>query len=248
MTIRSKLQLGRTLAGTFVKTPSAEVIEIMALANIDFVCLDTEHSAISRREMDWCLALCRSLGLASFVRLTHASPETVLQALDSGADGIVVPHVTSLLKAIEVARWARFGPEGRGYAGSTRAGGFTSKSMAETLAGGEDCFVMAQIEDPSALQDVEAIAGLVGIDGLFFGAADMAVGLGLRSASDPFVDQAFNRVAEAAKMAGKPLAAYCSSPGGVSDLARRGVHVAFVGSDQGMVLSGARAIASVAQV
>ena len=244
MTFRSKLQSGRILAGTFIKTPSAEVIEIMALAGLNFICFDTEHSSITRRELDWCLALSRAVHLPSLVRLTHASAESVLQALDSGATGVVVPHVGSLHKAEEVARWARFGRGGRGYAGSTRAGAFTAQTMDETLAGGKEPMVIAQIEDPSALDEVEAIAALDGIDALFFGAADMAVGLGLQSSSGEVVEQAFERVAKAAKAAGKPLAAYCATPAAMFDVARRGVTMAFVGSDQGMVLAGAKAIAA----
>ncbi len=249
MTFIDKLDFGRTLAGTFVKTPSSDIIEILALSGLDFICLDAEHSAIGRREMDWCLALARALELPTFVRLSHASADAVLQALDGGATGVVVPHVDCLETAKEVARRSRFGAGGRGYAGTTRYGGFATRGMAQILAEEKNnVFVIAQIEDPSALDEIEAIAAVDGIDALFFGAADMAVGLGLGNPGAPEVEAAFTRVAQAATAAGKPLAAHCGVASGIGDLTKRGVSLVFVGSDQGMVLSGAQAIATAVRV
>ncbi|NRP72145.1 2-keto-3-deoxy-L-rhamnonate aldolase [Ensifer psoraleae] len=247
MNFREKLSTGRILAGTFVKTSSADIIEILALSGLDFICLDAEHSAFSRRELDWSLALARALGLSAFVRLSHGSADTILQALDGGAAGIVVPHVDSLATARQVARRSRFGPGGRGYSGTTRYGGFSTRGMAEILREEEkNIFVIAQIEDPSALDNIEEIAATPGIDALFYGAADMAVGLGLDIAGTPEVEAAFSRVAAAAHAAGKPLAAHCGAPVGLAGLKEKGVSLAFVGSDQGLVLTGARAIAAAA--
>jgi 2-keto-3-deoxy-L-rhamnonate aldolase RhmA len=248
LTFIDKLGSGRTLAGTFVKTPSSDIIEILALSGLDFICLDAEHSAIGRREMDWCLALARALELPAFVRLSHASADAILQALDGGATGIVVPHVDCLQTAKEVARRSRFGAGGRGYAGTTRYGNFATRGMAQILAEEKNnVFVIAQIEDPSALDEIERIAAVDGIDALFFGAADMAVGLGLSDPGSPEVASAFTRVAKAAAVVGKPLAAHCSVADGIGELAQKGVSLAFVGSDQGLILSGARAIAAVAR-
>jgi len=246
--LTESLVAGRALAGTFVKTPSADIVEILALAGLDFICLDSEHSAFGRRELDWSLALARALGLPALVRLSHAGSDTILQALDGGAAGIVVPHVDSLATAREIARRSRFGPGGRGYAGTTRYGGFATRGMAEILGEeGQNAFVIAQIEDPSALREIDAIAAVEGIDALFFGAADMAVGMGLGNSATPEIEQAFQLVAAAAKAAGKPLAAHCGTASGIAGLTQKGVALAFVGSDQGLVLNGARAIAAAAR-
>jgi len=244
---RARLRAGVPQAGTFVKTPSSEIIEIMALAGVDFICLDAEHSAFGRRELDWCLALARALDLPTLVRIAHASPETILQALDGGASGLIVPHVRSAAEAADVARWARFGGGGRGYAGSTRQGGFTARPMAELLAAsGDEVSVIAQIEDPEALDMVEAIAATPGIDGVFFGAADLGVGLGLGKSTGPEIDVAFARVAAAAASAGRAFGAYGASPAALGGLQARGVTLSIIGSDQGMVLGGARALAAAA--
>lgn len=244
---RARLIAGEPMAGTFVKTPSSEILEIMAAAGVDFICLDAEHSALGRRELDWCLALARALDLPTLVRLAHASPETALQALDGGASGLLVPHVRSPVLADDVARWARFGAGGRGYAGSTRQGAFTARPMAELLAAaGDEVSVIAQIEDPEALDQVDAIAATPGIDGVFFGAADLGVGLGLGRSTGAEIDLAFSRVAAAAQAAGCAFGAYGASPAALAGLRARGVTLALIGSDQGMVLAGARALAEAA--
>ncbi|MFT4150385.1 MAG: aldolase/citrate lyase family protein [Paracoccaceae bacterium] len=242
---RSRLTAGEALAGTFVKTPSSEVIEIMALAGVDFICLDAEHSAFGRRELDWCLALARALHLPAIVRVAHTAPETLLQALDCGAAGVLVPHVRSAAQADGVARLARFGAGGRGYAGSTRQGGFTARPMADLLREAPDeVVIIAQIEDPEALDEVATIAATPGIDGVFFGAADLGVGLGLGRSTGPELDRAFAATAAAAAAAGVALGAYGARPEALAGLREKGVRIALIGSDQGMVLAGARALAT----
>lgn len=240
---RSRIKAGDALTGTFVKTPSSEIIEILALAGLDFICLDSEHAAFDRRELDWCLALARALHLPTLVRVSHAASETLLQALDSGAAGVLVPHVRNAAIAAEVARSARFGASGRGYAGSTRQGGFTARNMPVFLdESASEVVVIAQIEDPEALEQVDAITATEGIDGVFFGAADLGVGLGLGASSGPRIDLAFAATAAAAKAAGIALGAYGAQPSTLAGLREKGVQIALIGSDQGMVLGGARAL------
>lgn len=234
---------GAFRAGCFVKTPAVEVIELMRLAGLDCVCLDGEHAPFGRRELDLSLAFARAVGLPAMVRVPVAAPEALLQVLDSGAMGVLVPHIASAAIARDVARWSRFGEGGRGYAGSTRAAGFASKPMASVLGAPEARpVVFAQIEDPAALGEVDAILAVDGIDGAFFGAADMAVGMGLSATSDPKVTAAFERVAGACKDAGKPLAAFAGSPGEAERLRDAGVALALLGSDQSFMLAGARAV------
>lgn len=230
------------LAGVFVKTPSLPVIEILALAGLDFICFDAEHAGFGRRDLDDGLGMARALGLPALVRVMEAGAAPILQALDGGADGVVVPHVDSAALATRIAAWSRFGPGGRGYAGSTRSAGFGTRPMTQVRA--DDPLVIAQIEDPPALMEIDAIAATPGIDALFFGAADLAVGLGAPDQAAPAVRAAFDQVAAAARRAGKPLAGFAAAPEGLEALAARGVRLAFAGSDQGLLLAGARRLAA----
>ena len=117
---RARMLGGEYLAGTFVKTPAVEMVEVLAKSGLDFICLDAEHSPFDRARLDTCLAVARALDFPTLVRVGSNTAENILQALDSGAVGVVVPHVYSVEKAQEAARWGRFGHHGRGYAGSSR--------------------------------------------------------------------------------------------------------------------------------
>ncbi len=236
------------LTGVFVKTPAPPMIELLALAGIDFVCLDAEHAAFGRRELDECLAVARALGLPALVRVAEAGAAPILQALDGGAEGVVVPHLDGAEAAARVAAWSRFGLGGRGYAGSTRAAGYGTLPMRQVLATSrEETLVVVQIEDPAGLAAAEAIAATPGVDALFFGAADLAVGMGFEDSAAPEIRAAFDRVAASARAGGKPLAAFTAAADGLGELVARGVRLAFVGSDQSLLLAGARRLAAAAQ-
>jgi 2-keto-3-deoxy-L-rhamnonate aldolase RhmA len=235
----------RLQSGVFVKTPAIEVVELLALAGVDFICLDAEHAPLDRLALDRMIAMARAMALPCLVRIATARPEAIMQAFDMGAGGVVVPHVASVEMAQEIARWARFGHGGRGYAGSTRAAAYTTQGMAATLAEARDgrC-VIAQIEEPEGVAAAEAIAALDGIDALFFGAADLAVARGLTRTDDPALVEALATVARAAAAAGKPLAGYVASADKLAEARAKGISMAFVGSEQSFILAGARELKS----
>ncbi|MEO1331849.1 MAG: aldolase, partial [Pseudomonadota bacterium] len=83
--LRARILAREALCGTFVKTPSHEVMELLAMSGLDFVVLDAEHAPFDRLRMDQCLAMGRALGLPTLVRVPEGTPARVLMALDSGA-------------------------------------------------------------------------------------------------------------------------------------------------------------------
>ncbi|MEM6306508.1 MAG: aldolase/citrate lyase family protein, partial [Pseudomonadota bacterium] len=92
---KSRMARRDLMAGTFMKTPAYELIEVLANSDLDFICIDMEHSPFDRARADMCLAMARALDFPALVRVTHFSPETVLQVLDMGAVGVVAPHITT---------------------------------------------------------------------------------------------------------------------------------------------------------
>lgn len=237
---RDRVASGDLLAGTFVKTPAFEVIEVLALSGLDFVILDAEHAPFDRARLDACLAIARALGLPALVRVPDAAPATLLQALDAGAAGVVVPHVTSGAAAADLARACRFGPGGRGFAGSTRAAGYGSRTMAEVLSHGGDPIVIAQIEDPEGVENCEAIAGTAGIDGVFLGPADLSVGYGKTDQTSDVLMAAITRVGKAAAAAGKAYWTFTPNAAKAADWARFGFTGFLLASEHAWMLQGAR--------
>lgn len=239
---RAAMASGAPLAGTFLKTPSPIVIEVLAQSRLDFICLDAEHAPFGRAELDACIGMARALDLPALVRVEEASPKAILQALDYGAAGVVVPHVTSAEGAAAAVKAARFGPGGRGFAGSTRWAGYATRPMADVLSRAKEPIVIAQIEDPEAVPNAAAIAATDGIDGLFLGPADMTVGYGKSTQDAPELAAALRSVGEAARGAGKAYMSWVGNAAAARDWADRyGVTMFFIGSEHAWIRNGANA-------
>jgi len=242
--LRARILRRERLSGTFVKTPAYEIVEVLAQSGMDFLCLDAEHAPMDRRGMDGCLALGRALGVPMLVRVPEFTPGNVLMALDSGATGVVVPHVDSAAKAAAVAKAAHFGHGGRGFAGSTRWAGQGAKTMTEVLAMDGETVVLAQIEEPEGVADLDAIAATDGIDGLFVGPADMGVALGVNDAAHPDVRAVMGQVGDAAAKHGKAGVTFVPSTATVPEIAALGISMFFVGSEHSIMLSAAKQVAA----
>ncbi|MCP3971093.1 MAG: aldolase [Rhodobacteraceae bacterium] len=242
---RRRMLAGELLAGTFLKTPSYEMVEVLEMSGLDFVCLDGEHAPFDRGRMDVCLAMARALDFPALVRVGSGTDDNILQALDSGATGIVVPHVDSVKKAQEVARWARFGHRGRGYAGSTRWAGYGTQTMPDLLAKSKaQTVVIVQIEEPEGVDAAAEIAAIGGVDGLFVGPADLTVAYGADAGAAKKLEAALAAVGQACKAAGKTYMSFIPDAAKAADWAAHGMTMFFIASEQGWVLKGAGAQAA----
>lgn len=242
--LRARILKREMLCGTFVKTPAIEIIEVLALSGLDFICLDAEHSGFDRARMDACLAIAKALNFPALVRVPDAAPSQILMALDAGATGIVVPHVFSAEKAAAVARAARYGHGGRGYAGSTRSAGYATRAMPDVLAMTEDTVVLTQIEEPEGVEAIDAIAATPGIDGLFVGPADLAVCYGETSITAPVVVDALRKTGAATKAQSKSAVTFTPDMSNFDMLREAGMNMLLFASEHAWMLNGARALVS----
>jgi 2-keto-3-deoxy-L-rhamnonate aldolase RhmA len=237
---KSRMANRDMMAGTFLKTPAYELVEVLATSELDFICIDMEHSPFDRARTDACLAVARALDFPVLVRVTHFAPQTVLQVLDMGAVGVVAPHIITAEQAKDLVRAAHFGPGGRGFAGATRWAGYGSQNMAEVLAqSARQTVVIAQIEEPEALENVEQIAATPGVDGLFLGPSDMSVSMGYSDTNSEELRAALARCGAAAEVSGKAYMTFVPNAAKAADWAQFGAHMFFIGSEQGWMKSGA---------
>lgn len=239
-TLKARIAAGELLVGSFVKTPSPIVVEVLALTGLACLCLDAEHAPFDRAAIDGCVMAARAGGKDVLVRLPATAPEHVLNALDCGATGIVAPHIRSAGEARALVATCRYGAGGRGYAGSSRAAGYTTRTMAQNLAAAaERVVVIAQVEDPEAIEDIDAIAQVDGIDALFVGRADLTVAYGAASQDDPAVVAAVEAVCVAGRRHGRRVGMFLAREADVPHWAERGASLFLLGSDHGFLLSGA---------
>ena len=241
--MKQRLAAGESIIGTFVKTPSPIIVEVLGLTKLDCLCLDAEHAPFDRGTLDSCILAARAASLEVLVRVPSSAPEHILNALDCGATGVLIPHVRSAEQARACVRASHFGPGGRGYAGSTRAAAYTTNTMGRYKSESAlRTVVIAQIEDPEAVADIEAIAAVEGLDAIFIGRVDLTVAYGAETLDDPRVVAAVEAVCAAGQRAGKPVGMFVARPSEVPPWRARGATLFLLGSDHGFLLNGAAAL------
>jgi 2-keto-3-deoxy-L-rhamnonate aldolase RhmA len=234
---------GSVLLGTFIKTASHQVAEIVGAAGFDFAIIDAEHAPFDPLTLDRMVLAGRASGLPCLVRVAELAPAPIGQALDLGAAGVVVPHVDSAQAAGQAIAAAKYDRGQRGFSPSTRAGGYgTVDPVAYRAAADRDSSVWCQIEDAAALSALDAIAAVDAVDCLFIGRADLALSLGVASQRDPKVVAAVRAVAEAGARHGRTIGIFVGDTGEIPDLMALGITVFVYGSDQSFLLAGARRV------
>jgi 2-keto-3-deoxy-L-rhamnonate aldolase RhmA len=243
MTFKQRIAGQEPMLGTFVKTPHPHIVEVLATTGLDCLCLDAEHAPFDRRDLDLCILAARAASMPVIVRPPSSAHEQILNALDCGADGVLVPHVRSAEEARAVAKAAHYGAGGRGYAGSSRAAGYGSIAIPDHLAkSAARSVVIAQIEDLEALDEIEAIAAVEGIDALFIGRIDLTIALGCTDPDDPKVVEALELIIAAGKNSGRPVGMFTSKPTDAAIWRDKGVSLFLLGSDHSFLKSGAASL------
>jgi 2-keto-3-deoxy-L-rhamnonate aldolase RhmA len=227
--------------GTFVKLPTPEVIEVLALSGLDFVVIDNEHASIGPQVVSTMIAVARGCGIDAFVRVAGLTAGDVQPPLDAGANGLFLPRVDDVAAAHAAVGACRFPPLGhRGASPSGRAGGWGTDDLATYVArGASDVTLVAQLESVAALRSAAGIAAVPGIDALFVGPADLAVSAG-RTLDDPVLQGHLEDARTAARRSGTPLGTTAppATPGGPVD--PRGLRFLTLSTDAGLLAAGAR--------
>ena len=243
VSFRERLRAGETLAGTWVKTPHPHVVEVLSFSSLDCLVLDAEHAPFDRASLDLCILAARAGGKAVLVRPQSASHEQILNALDCGADGVILPHIRTAAEAEEAVRACHYGSGGRGFAGSSRAAAYTTKGMAKHRADAKGVVVIAQIEDIEGVDNIEAIAAVDSIDALFIGRADLTISYAADTPDDSIVVDAVDRIVAAGNAAGRTTGMFLGSVGDVLIWREKGASLFILGSDQDFLLQGAAKLA-----
>ncbi|WP_460450818.1 HpcH/HpaI aldolase family protein [Alsobacter sp. SYSU BS001988] len=233
---RQRFQDGEVLLGTFIKTPTSHAIEILGGLGFDFVVIDEEHAPFDRVTIDVGLLAARASGTAGIVRVAEPTPAKLLAVLDDGAAGVLVPHVSSVEKARDVVASCRYRGGRRGFSNSPRAGGYGTLGVWDHVDQADaSVTVIAMIEDPEALDDIDAIVAVDGLDGFFIGRGDLTVALGATGLADPKVRAAAEKILAAARRVGKPVCLMVADAAEANDWRALGANAFIVSSDQGFM-------------
>ena len=239
MNFAQRLRDNDVLLGTMLTLPSPEVAEIVSHSGYDWLFLDGEHSSLST--LDWQRML-QAIGgrCAGIIRVASNSERDIKKFLDIGADGIIVPQVNSAEAARLAVACCKYPPDGMRGVGLARAQGY-GRDFADYMENANrSTVVIVQAEHIDAVEDIDNIVQVEGIDAVFIGPYDLSASMGRTGEVDhPEVVAAIERVGEACRRRGLALGYFGTSAESVLDYIDKGYHLICAGVDAGIVAAGA---------
>jgi 4-hydroxy-2-oxoheptanedioate aldolase len=203
--MKETMARGELAYGSFCALKDPAIVEILGYAGFDFAIIDLEHSSLDLSTMEHFIRAAKVAGITSIVRTPQNDYATVLRAVEAGADGVMIPHLMSAEMGRRVVNMAKYPPVGmRGIDGSTRIARYGNVPMADHMKQqNERLIVIGMIEDKEAVDNLEEILGIEGLDMLFIGAADLSTSYGLpHQVTHPTVRGAIKSVFDRAKRTG----------------------------------------------
>jgi 2-keto-3-deoxy-L-rhamnonate aldolase RhmA len=234
----------RTLVGTWVKIPSLETVEILAIAGFDFVVVDLEHAPLDLQSAYAATVVAQSHGMSVLARVSDRSGSQLQRLLDIGVDGILVPRVTTAGEAASAAAGMAFSPGGeRGNGSTSRAGRWGAVDRDTYLARGQDVLRAVQLEDVSALDAVGDILATPHLNGVFLGMGDLQLSSGLPE-QDARLQSLVDGLLHEAGLRSIPVGTAVQTAEQVEAAARRGFAFVMASNDTGLLRSAATDLVS----
>lgn len=175
--IRQCLASGGHSIGSWMQIPNASVAEIMGGADLDWVAVDMEHGSISHSQLPDIFRAIELGGALPLARIAEGQPRDCKQALDAGAGGVIVPMVESAEQLAFIRDACRWPPSGRRGVGFSRANMF-GKAFQDYEQESQAPLLVAMIESIRAIDHLDAILTVQGLDAIFVGPYDLSASLG----------------------------------------------------------------------
>lgn len=220
---------GRPAIGTFFSSGNEAMMECLGYTGLDFVVIDTEHGPFDTETMQSLIRVAEAGGLVPVVRIADVTHKEIQRAADAGAQGLIIPCLRSIeefRKAVDLAKYTPVGNRGfikgrgTGYGSAPWAGGSLEEYFA---ASNEKLMVIPQCETVEALEQIEEIVTIEGLDGIFIGPFDLSTTMGIPGQfSAPELLAAEERVRKACDAAGKPCYILSMTPPEAAELLNAG--------------------------
>lgn len=227
--------------GTWIMSASPLVAEATGHAGFDWAVIDMEHSPLDMMDVLQMMQALSCTKMVPIVRVAWNDPVLVKRVLDAGATTVMFPFVQTAEEATRAVAATRYPPQGiRGMAGMSRASRFGTQPNYLTTAN-KQMGVIVQLETAHAIERIDAIADVDGVDGLFIGPADLSASMGyVGQLTHPAVMDRMAQAVLRCKAAGKPVGTIGGDPESVAQYRAAGFDYVAVGSDLGLFMQGAR--------
>ena len=242
--LRKKVLAGEYVYGMMIRqgrdpgTPA-----IFAAAGYDFCFFDMEHGNYSMETVADLIRGCKSVGIGSVIRVPHLETHFISRVLDAGAEGIMVPMTSRREQAERIVRYSKFTPLGaRGFGNQT---GQTDYKVLKTVEfmkeANEHTLIIAQIETKEAIENIEEILDVEGIDVGLIGPNDLSISLGVPDLmGSEVMTQAIDRVVQAAKKKKKASGMHIGSIDALKKWRSKGMTVLAYSTDIGFMYSASK--------
>jgi 4-hydroxy-2-oxoheptanedioate aldolase len=239
--------LERLRSGNFVRTAVLTRVvepwlaEMIGRAGYDLIWLDMEHRDFDYGVVAPLALACRATGIDLMVRILKTGYSSPMRVLEFGANGIMVPHCRSAAEARQWVEWTHFHPMGaRGFDGAGPDADYMLVDPIDYMKhANEETFLVLQIEDRDAVECVDEIASIEGVDFLFVGPGDLSISYGVPfQFNHPDVQKAIDRVANAAAKAGKWWGMPTGTPEAIKLALSRGASMVTGGNDHVLLVNG----------
>lgn len=241
---KTKLAQDRPLLGLWQALANGYAAEICARQGFDWLLLDAEHSPNTLQTL-----LVQAQAIAPFdveviARVPLGEPVVIKQYLDLGLHTLLVPMVDTAEHARAMVRACRYPPHGiRGVSSATSRGANFGSDTNYLHDASERITLIVQIESTTALENVEEIASVEGVDALFIGPSDLAASMGyLGQPMHPAVRDAIATAKAAISRAGKPAGIFAMSPEHARECIAEGFRFLSVGTDIGLLIAGSQMV------
>lgn len=240
--VKESLHAGKCVYGTSLEDClDPEIAVILAAAGVDFFFVDTEHSPATYPQIQALCRAARTAGIIPLVRVTENQPPLISRALDVGAMGIIVPRLRSVGEAEAAVEVMKFPPLGRrGFGLRTIVSDLEAKPALEQVeSANRETMAVLMIETREALECVEEIAALPGVDALFVGPYDLTLSLGiLQQFESPIFWSAVDRVIAAGDKAGVAAGLQTRDMPMLIETRKRGGRFLLYSSDSAVIFDG----------
>ncbi|MDE1937886.1 MAG: 2-dehydro-3-deoxyglucarate aldolase [Alphaproteobacteria bacterium] len=236
--IKQRLQRGENVVGTFVKMTDPSSVEMIANAGFDFIAIDNEHTSMNRETVVNLIRTSEAYGIVSTVRVRENDRAQILQALDAGSYGVMVPETSTRREVELVVERTKYAPMGkRGYSASQRSANYSNMDPREYAEfSNANTMVIAYCETAAALENLDDMLAVDGVDVMFVGPFDLTQALGvIGQPKHPKVLETIDMVVRKVRAAGKAAGIISPNPAETKRFHEQGFQYVIMGSDQAFI-------------
>jgi 4-hydroxy-2-oxoheptanedioate aldolase len=244
--LKKAIRQGNILYGIGLGTAASSFVEIIGYSGFDYVFIDMEHTTIELESLSKLVMASEVAGVFPIVRVSENDPVQIRKVIELGAEGIIIPHISTEKDAEKAVQATRFPPEGvRGFASLVRSHMFDLPrgDLPDYLKmSNEEIVVIPLIEDREAVDNIDEILNIKGVDAIFLGPADLSVSIGLPGQYDnEIIKTCLRKTMKAATSRGIPVMSeisYLARPASVENirtLVENGLRLIMFGTVEGAV-------------